>query len=160
MCTWLSCSWKSMASTQTLRQVAHAAKLGSSTKDDEDDWEKLSQNEPQDRRSHWEVLANRSYRNSLIVIEDLDAIGGRNFDHNYHSAIVELLVAVVNIGPNIHHWACYNGNVKQLLARDDIDEASLNAAASRLSSIYYLLETILTLTSILMEAPMRAVRMN
>jgi hypothetical protein len=41
---------------------------------------------------------------------------------------------VVNIDLNIHHWACYNGNVKQLLARDDIDEASLNAAASRLLS--------------------------
>lgn len=72
-----------MSNTGTISWMTSAARYNSmhpTTVSLSDDWEQLSQNEPQDRPSNWEVLANRSHGNSLTVIEDLDAIGDGNFD--------------------------------------------------------------------------------
>lgn len=56
---------------------------GEEVQDDENDWEQLLRNEPEDLRSNWEVLANRSHRNDLTIIENIDALGDRSIDRNY-----------------------------------------------------------------------------
>ena len=52
---------------------------GEEFEDDEDDWE-IHYRDLDDPQADWEVLAARSRRNDLTVIEDLDALGTRSVD--------------------------------------------------------------------------------
>ena len=55
--------------------------------EDEDDWEIHNQDQ-EDPLADWEVLAGRSRRNNLTVIEDADALGNRSADRYDWSAHV------------------------------------------------------------------------